>query len=99
MSLHHMLASESPASRRLRWCTPVLLVAGLTAAALLPGLIAGDGPIQRSLCGDLDQVPEACAQLGREAMHELEADLADSVQVDQHPLRFTPRWQADSEGS
>jgi hypothetical protein len=98
MSLHPMLAWESPASRRLRWCTPVLLVAALTAAALLPGLIAGDGPVQTIVCGDLDQAPEACAQLGHNAMHEVEVD-PDPAQADQHPLRFTPRWRAGPAGS
>jgi hypothetical protein len=67
MSLHHTLACDSPASRRLRRCAPLLLVVGLTACALAPGLIAGDGPFQTSLCGDLEQAPEACAQLGRTA--------------------------------
>jgi hypothetical protein len=80
MSLHHTLACESPGSRRLRRCAPLLLVAGLTALALAPGVIGGDRPFQTSLCGDLEQAPEACAQLGRTAsaaIRERAADLAE----------------------
>jgi hypothetical protein len=80
MSLHHTLACDSPPSRRVRWCAPLLLVVGLTAFALAPGLIAGDRPFQTSLCGDVEQAPEACAQLGRAAsaaMHEQGSDLAE----------------------
>lgn len=77
MPPRHTLACDSPASRRLRWCAPWLLVVGLTALALAPGLIAADRPFQTSLCGDLEQPPEACAQLGRAAMHEVEAELAE----------------------
>ena len=79
MPLHHTLACDSPASRRVRRCAPLLLVVGLTALVLAPGVIAGDRPFQTSLCGDLEQAPEACAQLGRTApaaMQEREADLA-----------------------
>ena len=68
MALHHTLACDSPASRRLRRCAPLLLVAGLTAFALAPGRIAGDRPFETSLCGDLEQVLEACAQLERTAL-------------------------------
>lgn len=76
MSLHYTLACDSPASRRVRRCAPWLLAVGLTAFALAPGLIAGDRPFQTSLCGDLEQAPEGCAQLGRTAVHALEAELA-----------------------
>ena len=46
MSLHHTLACDSPASRRVRRCAPLLLVVGLTALVLAPGVIAGDRPFQ-----------------------------------------------------
>ena len=80
MPLHHTLACESPGSRRLRRCVPLLLAVGLIALALAPGVIAGDRPFQTSLCGDLAQAPEACAQLARTAaaaIREREADLAE----------------------
>jgi hypothetical protein len=77
MSLHHTLACDSPGSRRLRRCAPLLLVVGLTAFALAPGLIAGDRPFQTSLCGDREQAPEACAQLGRTASAAMEERAAD----------------------
>jgi hypothetical protein len=80
MSLHHTLACDSPASRRLRRCAPLLLVVGLTAFALAPGLIAGDRPFQASLCGDLEQAPDACVQLARApsaALPERADDLAE----------------------
>jgi hypothetical protein len=77
MSLHYTLVFDSPASRRLRRYAPLLLVGGLMALALAPGIIAGDRPFQAGLCGDLEQAPEACAQLGRTVMHELAAELAD----------------------
>jgi hypothetical protein len=67
MSLHHALACEPPGSRRLRWLAPLLLVAGLIACTLAPGLIAGDRPFQTSLCGDLGAAPDACAELERTA--------------------------------
>jgi hypothetical protein len=63
MPLHHTLACDP--SRRFRRCAPLLLVVGFTAVALAPGLIAGDRPFQTSLCGDLEQAAEACAQVGR----------------------------------
>ena len=69
MPLHHTLACESPGSRRLRRCAPLLLVAGLTAFALAPGLIVGDRPFQASLCVELEQAPEACVSPGRTATH------------------------------
>jgi hypothetical protein len=46
MPLHHTLACDSPASRRVRRCAPLLLVVGLTALVLAPGVIAGDRPFQ-----------------------------------------------------
>ena len=55
MPLHYTLASEPPASRRLRRCAPLLLLLGMLAGALAPGLIAGDRPFQTSLCDDLEQ--------------------------------------------
>ena len=80
MPMHPTLACDSPGSRRLRRCAPLLLVVGLTALALVPGVIAGDRPFQTSLCGDLEQAPEPCAQLGRApsaAIRERAADLAE----------------------
>ena len=68
MSLHHTLACDSPSSRRLRRCAPLLLVAGLTALALAPGMISGDRPFQASLCLDQQQPLEACAQLRSTAL-------------------------------
>ena len=69
MPLHHTIACESPASRRLRWCAPLLLAAGLTALALAPGVIFGDRPYQISLCGEHEEGKTACAQL-RQALAE-----------------------------
>jgi hypothetical protein len=43
---------------------PLLLLLGMLAGALAPGLIAGDRPFQTSLCG-LEQAPAACAPLER----------------------------------
>jgi hypothetical protein len=76
MTLHQTLAYDSPASRRLRRYAPLLLLGGLLALALAPGIIAGDRPFQTGLCGALEQTPGACAQLGRAAMLELEVELA-----------------------
>ena len=77
MPLHHTLACDSVASRRWRRYAPLLLIAGLTALALAPGLIAGDRPFQTSLCGDSEQAPELCAQLRRVAMRSHEAELTE----------------------
>jgi len=66
MTLHHSIACDSPAARRLRRCVPLLLVAALTAVALAPGLIAGDRPFQQSLCRDHEAL-DACALLWRAA--------------------------------
>lgn len=77
MPLHHTLVCDSPGSRRLRRSAPLLLVGGIMALALALGIIAGDRPFQAGLCGDLEQAPEACAQLARAAMLEPEADLAE----------------------
>ena len=60
MPLHHTLALEPPAYRRLRRCAPLLLLPGILAGALAPGLIAGDRPFQISLC-DLEHAPAGCA--------------------------------------
>jgi peptidoglycan/LPS O-acetylase OafA/YrhL len=80
MSLHYTLACDSPASRRLRRCAPLLLVVGLTTLALAPGIISGDRPFQTSLCGYPEQALEACTQLrrtGSSAMHERAAELVE----------------------
>jgi hypothetical protein len=63
MQLHCTLASEPPATRRLRGCAPLLL--GMFAGALPPGLIAGNPPFQTSRCDDLVSPPTACAPLER----------------------------------
>jgi hypothetical protein len=60
MPLSHAIMRETPASRRLPRCAPLLLAIGLSAAALLPGLIAGDRSFERSLCIS-DPAPDACA--------------------------------------
>jgi hypothetical protein len=70
MSLHPSIARESPATRRLWRCAPLLVVAALSAATLAPGLIAGDRPFQRSLCGNQEAL-DACARLWRTAAAEL----------------------------
>ena len=70
MSLHHTIACDPPASRRWRRCAPLLLVVGLTALALAPGVIFGDGPYQISLCGDHEDGLDACAQRWRAALAE-----------------------------
>ena len=48
----------------------MLLVLGLTALALTPGVIFGDRPFQISLCGDHGNGLEACAQHWRTALAE-----------------------------
>ena len=63
MSLHHTIVCESPASRRWRWSAPLLLALALTALALAPGVISGDGPHQISVCGTGEGGLKACAQL------------------------------------
>jgi hypothetical protein len=70
MSLHPTIARDSPALRRWRRCAPLLLVVGLTALALAPGVIFGDGPHQTSLCGDHEAGLDACTQRWREALAE-----------------------------
>ena len=70
MSLHHSIARESATTRRLWRCAPLLVVAALSAATLAPGLIAGDRPFQRSLCGNHEAL-DACAQVWRTAVAEL----------------------------
>jgi hypothetical protein len=79
MSLH-ALACEPPASRRLRWWAPLLLVVGLIAFALAPGLIAGDRPFETSLCGDLEQASAACTELERTAS-AIQADGGDLAEA------------------
>jgi hypothetical protein len=63
MSLHHTIVCESPAARRWRWYAPLLLVVALTALALAPGVISGDGPHRISVCGTGEAGLDACAQL------------------------------------
>jgi hypothetical protein len=70
MSVSHAIAWDPPAARRWRRWAPVLLVLGLTALALTPGVIFGDRPFQISLCGDHGNGLEACAQHWRTALAE-----------------------------
>lgn len=60
MSLSFSIASDTSTSRRLRRCAPVLVVMGLMALALTPGMISGDRPFQISLCGDGQEPSAAC---------------------------------------
>jgi hypothetical protein len=80
MPLHYTLACEPPAGRRFRRWAPLLLLLGLTAVALAPGLIAGDRPFQTSLCDGFDQVPEACALRERTVSAVMSADGAGFTQ-------------------
>jgi hypothetical protein len=73
MSLHHTIASDPPTSRRWRRYAPLLLVVGLTALALAPGLISGDGPHQISVCGPQEGESDACA--GRSSAASVERSL------------------------
>ena len=59
MPLHYTLVLEPPASRRVRRCALPLLLLGMLAGVLAPGLIAGDRPFQASLCDDLEHAPAA----------------------------------------
>ena len=70
MSLHHTIASDPPTSRRWRRYAPLLLVVGLTALALAPGLISGDGPHQISVCGPQERESDACAERSSAAVVE-----------------------------
>jgi hypothetical protein len=79
MSLHYTLASEPPASLRLRRCAPLVLLLGMLASTLVPGLIAGDRSFQISLCDDLEK-PAACAPLERLLSAAPRAGGADPVQ-------------------
>jgi hypothetical protein len=83
MPLHYTLASEPPAPRLLRRCAPLLLLLGMLAGALAPGLIAGDRPFQTSLCDDLEAARAACAPLERPLSAGLRAGGADLVQPDE----------------
>jgi hypothetical protein len=83
MPLHYTLASEPPASRRLRRSAPLLLLLGILAGAPAPGLIAGDRPFQTSLCDDLEHAPAACAPLERTLSAVLRARGADLGQSDE----------------
>ena len=67
MSLHHTIACDPPTSRWWRRYAPLLLVAGLMALALAPGLIFGDGPHQVSVCGAEDG-GDACAERSSAAL-------------------------------
>jgi hypothetical protein len=68
MSLHHTIVCDPPTSRWWRRYAPLLLVAGLTALALAPGLISGDGPHQISVCGLEEGGPDACAERSSAAL-------------------------------
>jgi hypothetical protein len=81
MPLHYILAVEQPASRRLRRGAPLLLLLGMLAGALVPGLIAGDRPFQTSLCDDLEQAPASCGLLERTLSAALRGG-GDLVQLD-----------------
>ena len=70
MSLHHTIALDLPALRRWRRYAPLLLVACLTALALAPGVISGNGPHQISLCGAQEGGLAACAQHWRASLAE-----------------------------
>ena len=83
MPLHYTLISEPPASRLLRRCAPLLLLLGILAGALVPGLIVGDRPFQTSLCDDLEQAPATCAALERTLSAALRAGGGDLVQLDE----------------
>ncbi len=63
MPLRRKRVSDSPALRRWAW-EPLLVLLGLIAVALAPGLIASDRPFQTSLCDDFEP-PAACAPLER----------------------------------
>jgi hypothetical protein len=70
MSLHHTIACDPPTSRRWRRYAPLLLVVALTALALAPGVISGDGPHQISVCGAQEAEPDACAERPSAALAE-----------------------------
>jgi hypothetical protein len=74
MPLHHTLACEPPASRRLRRWVPLLLFLGLIAVALVPGLIANDRPFQANLCDDFEQTGSPCAPLQPTISAAMDAD-------------------------
>ena len=74
MPLHHMLACQPPASRRLRRWAPLLVLLGMLAATLAPGLIANDRPFQVSLCDDLEQTSPPCAPLEPTISAAMDAD-------------------------
>ena len=63
MPLHPAIVREPPPSRRLRRWAPLLVLLGMLAATLVPGLIAADRPFEASLCNDLERSPDACAAL------------------------------------
>jgi hypothetical protein len=71
MSLSHCIAVDPPGSRRWRRCVPLLVVLGLTALALSPGMISGDRSFEINLCGDREGGGlQACAQQWRAALAE-----------------------------
>jgi hypothetical protein len=70
MLLHHTIACDPPTLRRWRRYAPLLLVAGLTALALAPGLISGDGPHQISVCGAQEGALGACPEGSSAALAE-----------------------------
>jgi hypothetical protein len=81
MPLHHTLASEPSASRRLRRSAPLFLLLGILGGALAPGLIAGDRAFQTGLCDYLEHAPAACLPLaeanGADALSTAVASIAD----------------------
>lgn len=83
MPLHPAIACEPPASRRLRQWAPLLLLVGLIAVALMPGLIASDRPFQVSLCDDLAPAPEACAIRERTISAAVDANALGSAEPEQ----------------
>jgi hypothetical protein len=70
MFSRHAIVSDSPTLRHLRRCAPLLVVMGLMALALTPGIISGDRSFQISLCGQHQESGDACALLWRAALVE-----------------------------
>ena len=79
MPLHPAIACEPPPSRRLRRWAPLLVLLGMLAATLAPGLIAADRPFQISLCDDLERAPDACAALVRTMLATMPTDGAGLI--------------------
>jgi hypothetical protein len=84
MLSHCTLTSEPPASRRLRRSAPLLLLLlGVLAGVLGPGLIAGDRSFQTGLCDNLEHAPAACASLEGTSSVDIRVGGGDLVQADQ----------------